>query len=177
MEHREIISKLSAFLDNELPEPAKNEVKAHIGSCNECSKEYEALVFQREYLMKVPAIEPTAAFRAGITAKIGAQKAARPALGIGKFIPVPLALSALILIFSAFMIVAPVAYGMNIGSVRSQTGNMAANAVLAGACGSIFAPAAFAKFCGACTQNACTCCEAKCGANCKMKTGGCKDGN
>ncbi|MGD0565950.1 MAG: zf-HC2 domain-containing protein [Candidatus Goldiibacteriota bacterium] len=179
MEHREIISKLSAFLDNELHEPVKKEVKSHLGSCSECSKEYEILAAQREYLIKAPAIEPAAAFRAEITAKIDTQKAAKPALGFGKLIPVPLALSALVLIFSAYMIVAPVAYGMNIESVKPQAKRMAINAVLACECGGIFTPAAFAKFCGACTANACTCCDAKCGTNCKMKmkTGGCEHGN
>ena len=179
MEHREIISKLSAFLDNELPETLKNEVRAHIGSCNECSKEYEILAAQKKYLINVPTIEPSETFRAGITVKIEAQKAAKPAFGIGKLIPIPLALSALVIIFSAYMIVAPVAYGMNIESVKPQAKNMAMNAVLACACGGVFAPAAFAKFCGACTANACTCCDAKCGANCKMKmkTGGCEHGN
>lgn len=178
MEHKEIIRKLGAFLDNELSDEVKNTVKAHINGCPQCSKEVEELIARQLYIRNAPAIEVDASFRAKITEKIEAQRAAKPA-GFGRFIPIPLALSALILIFSAYMIVAPVAYGMNISSVKSQTGEMAANAMLAGACGSIFAPLSFAKFCGACTQNACTCCQAKCSTDCrmKMKTGGCKDGN
>jgi anti-sigma factor RsiW len=179
MEHREIAGKLGAYLDKELPEWAENEVKAHLDACNECSEEYKAVVSQRKYMMKAPGIEVGADFRFKIAEKIERHKASKPVFGFGKLLPAPLALAVLILVFSAYMIVAPVAYGMGNNALKTQAKNMAVNAVLACACGSVFAPAAFAKFCGACTDNACACTVCKCGPDCKMKmkTGGNEHGN
>jgi hypothetical protein len=45
---------------------------------------------------------------------------------------------------------------------------MAGKALAAGMTGSIFSPAAFAKFCDACSMNMCECCGEKCSDNCKM---------
>jgi anti-sigma factor RsiW len=177
MEHTENISKLAAFLDNELTDEAKNTVKAHLSACPECSKEFDVLVSEQLYIRKTPVIEVDASFRAKIAEKIEAQRTAKP-FGFGRCIPIPLALSALILIVSAYMIVAPVAYGMGNDSLKSQAKQMVLTSVLACSCGSVFAPAAFVKMCDVCVSNACTCCKAKCGANCnmKMKNGGCEDG-
>jgi anti-sigma factor RsiW len=179
MEHREIAGKLGAFLDNELPEGAGIEVKAHLDACNECSKEYKALVSQREYMRKAPVLEAGTDFRFKITQKIEMQKVSKPVYGFGKWLPAPLAFAALILVFSAYMIAAPVAFGMGNNALKTQAKNMAVNAVLACTCGSLFAPAAFAKFCGVCTTNACACVACKCGPDCKMnmKTGGNGHGN
>jgi len=176
MKHGEIKAKISVFIDNELKENVKNEISAHIGECPDCAAEAEVLKKQDSYLKNVRQISVSASFRAKVNTAIGAKEPVKSGwINAGKLIPIPLALSLLVLIFSIYMAAAPVIYGMNNGPVKASASDMAKNAVMSCLAGGVFAPAAFAKFCGACTQNACTCCGENCGKNCKM--GGKSHGN
>jgi anti-sigma factor RsiW len=168
MEHREISPKLGAFLDNELAENVRAEVDSHIKSCHECSLELAKLASQQAYLRQAKELEVPFNFRAKITGKIETNKPKTGVFNIGKLLPIPMALSLLILIFSVYMVLAPVAYAMGDGTAAAQSKSMAANAVITCFTGSIFAPAAFARFCDTCNMNACTCCKMKCGNKCKM---------
>ncbi|MCE5300289.1 MAG: zf-HC2 domain-containing protein [Spirochaetia bacterium] len=159
MDHKEAYKKLDAFLDNEIAPALKAGADAHIKNCVECSAELEKLVKQGVYLKAAGEVQVPPNFRAKITEALEAKKAGNGILSIWKLIPIPAAMTFLILVFSAYMVVAPVAYGMNNEKMKSHTQEMTANALAACFTGSVFAPAAFAEFCSACTQNVCTCCE------------------
>lgn len=175
MEHKEAAKKLSAFLDNELPSGVKSGVESHIKECPECASEVEKLALQQVYLKKDAGPDVPVNFKAKVNIAIETQTAARAKFNVGRLFPIPVALSALILIFSAFMVTAPLLYGTNDDAVKAKSGTMAARAVVSGFTGSVFAPAAFAKFCEVCNMNACSCCKEKCGSSCK--NGGNKNGN
>ena len=85
-------------------------------------------------------------------------------------------MSFLAAVFTVYMIAAPAVYGMNDKQAGQSADRMLMKAVATGMTGSVFSPAAFAKMCAACTQNACVCCGEKCGSNCKMN-GGKENGN
>lgn len=172
MKHEEIKAKLGAFADNEAKDHEKREIEAHLETCTECRAEIETIEANREILRRAISLEPSADFRARLNAKIDATTARRRVFDISKLIPVPIALSLIVLIASAFFVAAPFIYASNDNGIKLQSNAMAANALIAGMTGSIFAPAAFAKFCDACSANICECCGDKCGENCKMKKGG-----
>jgi anti-sigma factor RsiW len=173
MNHDEIKAKISAFIDNELREDLKNEVFLHMQGCSECSAEAESLRKQDALLKGSGEINPSLSFRVRLNAKTTKKEPVKTGwINVGRLIPIPLALSILVMIFSVYMAAAPVIYGMNNSSVKVSASEMAKNTVISCMTASVFSPAAFAGFCGACTENACACCGAKCGPDCKMKMGG-----
>jgi hypothetical protein len=78
-------------------------------------------------MRKAPVLEAGTDFRFKITQKIEMQKVSKPVYGFGKWLPAPLAFAALILVFSAYMIAAPVAFGMGNNALKTQAKNMAVN--------------------------------------------------
>jgi anti-sigma factor RsiW len=58
-------AKVSAFYDNELPEPQKAEMEAHLAACGRCQAELEALkgLSGRLSRMKTPAVSKDLALR------------------------------------------------------------------------------------------------------------------
>ncbi len=175
MEHSKITLKLSAFVDKEVPETLKAEIDAHLKSCPECSAEVEKLISQRVYLLKAGEILPSDNLRAKIDQKLEAKKSRDFGFNIGKLIPIPVTLSILILLFSAFMITSPLIYGSNDDTLKVSASDMVKNAAFACFTGSVFSPAAFMKMCNVTASNACACCGGDLKHECKM--GGCKHGN
>jgi hypothetical protein len=174
MNHEKIALKLSAFTDNELSDTVKDEISEHLKTCQKCASEVEKMVSQRVYLQQALDTLPSSDFRARLTEKLENKKTEKLGFNIGKLLPIPLVLSLLIVVFTAYMVSAPLIYGMNDATLKNSPADMTKNAVASSYTGGIFAPAAFMKLCGTCTMNAGTCCKAKCGNKCKM--GGNKDG-
>lgn len=57
---------LSAFLDDELDEPASSRVTHHLGACARCRDELEGLRRAREALRDLPDVQPPRALLAGV---------------------------------------------------------------------------------------------------------------
>lgn len=58
MKCKRVKRRLSAFLDDELKEKEKKEVKWHLEGCSSCSKELEGLSFSWDILLKLEPVEP-----------------------------------------------------------------------------------------------------------------------
>jgi hypothetical protein len=175
MKHEEIKRKIGAFMDDEVKDAEKSEITAHLEACAECRGELEALAANNAILSKATGLNPSANFRVGMNAKLDKAAAGRHVFDLTKLIPIPIALSLIVLIASAFFMAAPYIYASNDNEMKTRANEMAGKALAACMTGSIFAPAAFAKFYEACSVNMCECCGDKCGDNCKM--GGKKHGN
>lgn len=179
VKHDEIKRKIMAFTDNELKGTDSDEITAHIKLCQECREiiaNYQLLIAN---LKQNRELNPSSSFRARVNAAIDTEKTEKAGwIKINKLIPVPIALAVVVVVFSIYMAAAPVIYGMNNDAAKMSASEMVKNVVMSGITGGVFAPAAFAKFCEACTENACTCkrCEKKCDKDCKMKMGGEKHG-
>jgi len=166
MEHNEAWKKITAFIDGELKEKEKTAVSAHMKQCVECSKEYETLSNNDLCLKKAKELQPSDYFRQGFYNKIETRVNKIPGFSFGKLIPVPIAMAILVLIISGMLVVTPMLYAAN--NNKNQAKEMAGRAFAACMAGSIFAPAAYAKFCDACGMNMCTCCSGKTGQKCIM---------
>ena len=72
MNHRQIQDELSAYLDNELAPAVRNQVEAHLRSCNECSEMLSAFQENRQRVANIAQPVPTT-FKETVMAKIHAQ--------------------------------------------------------------------------------------------------------
>lgn len=72
MNHRQIQDELSAYLDNELAPAVRNQVEAHLRSCNECSEMLSAFQENRQRVVKIAQPVPTT-FKETVMGKIHAE--------------------------------------------------------------------------------------------------------
>jgi anti-sigma factor RsiW len=168
MEHKEAGKKIPAFMDGEIKGDEKDSVSAHIQQCAECKKEYETFSNNDLYLKKGIELEPSDYFISKLNNKINELPVKKPVFTLDRLMPVPIAMGILALLISGMLAAAPVLYAANNSNIKAQVKEMAGKAFAACMTGSIFAPAAFAKFCDTCNMNMCTCCSAKTGQKCTM---------
>jgi anti-sigma factor RsiW len=174
MEHNETKKKIAALIDGEVKGDEKVSILSHIEQCDECKKEYDILLSNDMYLKKGMELQPSSFFNSKLNQKIGQAPARKPVFWLERLIPVPLVMGLLVLFVSGMLVTAPVLYASNNGNIRVQAKDMAGKAFAACLAGSVFAPAAFAKFCDVCNMNMCTCCTGKTRQKCTM--GGNKNG-
>jgi anti-sigma factor RsiW len=167
MKHNEARKKTTAFIDGELKEAEKASFEAHVEQCTECKTEVETIRNNDLFLRKAQPLEPAADFKSGLNGKIDGMAGRKPVFTLERLLPVPIALAVIVLFLSGILAVAPVLYAANSNGKASVTA-IAGKALAACMTGSIFAPAAFAKFCDACNMNMCACCSAKTGQKCTM---------
>lgn len=168
MEHKDARKRLAAFMDGELREAERAPIAAHIEQCAECKKEYEALSNNYLYLKKGVELEPSDHFNSKLKSKIDGQPVKKPLFWIERLIPVPVVMGILVLFISGMFVAAPVIYAAGNNNIKARAKEMAYEAFSACVTGSVFAPAAFAKFCDVCNMNICTCCSIKTGQKCQM---------
>ena len=168
MEHDETKKKIAALIDGEVKGDEKASFLSHIEQCAECKKEYDILLGNDMRLKKGPELEPSAFFNSKLNNKIAQAEARKPVFRLERLIPVPVVMGLLVLLVSGMLAAAPVLYAANNNNIKAQAAEMAHDAFAACVTGSIFAPAAFVKFCDACNMNMCTCCTGKTGQKCTM---------
>jgi len=167
MEHKNAFKKLGTFFDEECKENDRIEMEVHIKECIICSKELEIIRHQYMVLKKYSDIEPSPYFASKLQEKLNMP--IKTGFNIGRFIPVPIALSILIFIFSLYMITTPLLFAMGIDTLKGNAKNMAKDLIACCMAGNAFAPAAFAELCDKCNMNICICCSEHCKINCKME--------
>jgi len=65
--------ELVAFLDDELDDDTRRPIASHVATCLVCRREVERLTLVRRWVGDLPAVEPSAAFAAGLWDKIAAE--------------------------------------------------------------------------------------------------------
>ncbi|MBN2754353.1 MAG: hypothetical protein JXR81_05730 [Candidatus Goldbacteria bacterium] len=171
MEHKRVFLKLSAFMDKELNNADSKEVAQHIITCETCRMELEKLKRAQEKLLSVKhdtQIDPY--FRQKLYSKLeAAPKVKIPSF---KWLPIPVALSVFVLIFSVLMLSSPAVYGVTSDKTSGMVKEIAVGSIIPGSVLNLFAPANYIEFCGRCSAMMCACCEEKGITNCPVK--GCK---
>ncbi|PKL93018.1 MAG: hypothetical protein CVV21_01345 [Candidatus Goldiibacteriota bacterium HGW-Goldbacteria-1] len=171
MEHKKAFLKISAFMDKELNNAESKEIAEHIITCETCRAELENLKRAQEKLLSVKhdtQIDPY--FRQKLYSKLETPpKVKAPSF---KWLPVPVALSLFVLIFSALMLLSPAVYGVTSDKTSGMVKEIAVGSIIPGSVLNLFAPANFIDFCNKCSVMMCACCEEKGITNCPVK--GCK---
>lgn len=168
MEHNEVKKKITAFIDGEINEDEKGQILSHIGQCAECKEEHETLLKNDLYLQNGAELEPSVYFNAKLDKKIEAEGDRKPVFWLERLIPVPIVMALLVLLISGMLVTAPVLYAANNSNIKAQVKEMAVKIFACCVTGSVFAPAAFAKFCDTCNMNICSCCAMMNGQKCPM---------
>ncbi|MBN1114689.1 MAG: zf-HC2 domain-containing protein [Oligoflexia bacterium] len=176
MKHEKIRKKIGAYIDNELNESVKKEVINHLVSCAECRVEAEGIRNLDSMIRATGTAACPPEFTAKLNEKIGQKAEKTRVFSLLKFLPVPVALAVLVLFVSVFFAAAPFIYASENDGMKTEALDMAVKMIAACYAGSAFSPAAFAKFCGACSENMCSCCG-EAGVEQKCRNKGVKNGN
>ncbi len=166
MEHNEARKKMSTFIDGEVKETEKEAIWQHISGCQECNKEYKLFLSQVEILKSIKDIEPSNYFRSKFNEKASAIQPEKIMFPLFKWLPVPVALSALIVMFTFLLIASPRIYGINNAGAQKQALDIAQASFFNNAGQKILAPLNFSDFCDKCGMMLCQCCKNK---NCENK--------
>jgi len=173
MEHKKAFAKLGAFLDKELHSAISKEVAEHVSGCAVCRDELESMKKATRALLAVKHdTQADPYFRQKLYLKLEAS--AKIKVPSFKWLPVPVALSVFVLIFSALMLSSPAVYGVTSDKTSGMVKEIAAGSIIPGSVLNVFAPANFIDFCNKCSEMLCGCCEEKGIQNCPVK--GCKHG-
>lgn len=161
MDCKKTCERLSVYIDNELTEQEKTALDGHLAGCAECREELMAMRAAGEAVKAVPEVTLSPDFRARFWQKVRESVPIRTVWErvTLRCIPVPVALAALVVIFSGFSVFSPLVYGIQDTALKSDAVRLAARTVTAGANSKVFAPLNFVDFCDRCTRMLCTDCR------------------
>jgi hypothetical protein len=167
MEHGKAVNKLSAFMDKQLDTKASSELSLHISQCSLCQAELEALKRTDEkMLLDRREVDYNPYFRTKLMQAIKDGKTTKaPSFG---WLPIPVGLALVLLIFSGVMFSAPVIYGGGLQDVKS----MALKAFVPDSPAKIFGPVGYLDLCRQCSTIMCRNCK-NMGPNSKCMMKGC----
>lgn len=173
MEHKKAFAKLGAFMDKELHSAISKEVAEHVSGCETCRAELESMKKTTRAMLSVKHdTQADPYFRQKLYSKLETPPPVKvPSF---KWLPVPVALSVFVLIFSALMLSSPAVYGVTSDKTSGMVKEIAAGSIIPGNILNVFAPANYFDFCNKCSEMLCGCCEEKGIQNCPVK--GCKNG-
>lgn len=149
-----VSSKLSAYLDGELPAAGLAEVKSHLLSCPACRAELESLAAGDAGLRALPAAEPPPFFAARVAAAARAMNEYHGPFRRFLRFPVP-AMAAL----TAFIIFNLFTFAFNINAMENGQRRELTRKVVAQLAkpASLINPVAVARLCGECSRYMCRC--------------------
>lgn len=161
MECKKLQERLSAYLDNEVSGQERRLLEEHLRSCAECRTELEALQAAGDVVKTLPEVTPSPDFRARFWQKVRESAPVqtlweRIAL---RWIPVPVVLAALVVVFSGFSAFSPLLYGTSETTAKQESVQLAARSFAAGANNKVFAPLNFVDFCDRCQTMLCPMCQ------------------
>ncbi|MHB9154435.1 MAG: anti-sigma factor family protein [Endomicrobiales bacterium] len=179
MECAKVFRKLSSYIDNELRADENQVISEHIHHCEKCSAELKLLKREEAYLRQSRSVQLSIDFRARFWERVRNEEATaakRRTFGdvlIQRWIPVPVACSILIVLFSAVTTLSPLLYALP-NDTKGKAAQLAANTFTGVSGKSVFSPMNFVEFCNGCHAMLCTSCRE--GEPCPMmedKDGGC----
>jgi len=149
-----INSKLSAYIDGELPARELAEVKEHLSACSGCTGEFRRLSAVDAVLKRLPGIEPNPFFAAKVAAAARALKTPYASLRLHLRIPIP-AMAVLV----TFVVLNLFTFAFNINAMENGTRRELARKVVAQLVkpASLINPVAVARLCGECSKYMCLC--------------------
>jgi hypothetical protein len=154
MEHNKAVNKLGAFMDKQLDAKTASELSLHISQCFICQAELEVLKKTDETLLSARReVDYNPYFRTRLFQVIKDGKIPKlPSFG---WLPIPVGLALVLLIFSGVMFSAPVIYGGGLQDVKS----MALKAFVPDSPAKIFGPAGYLDLCSQCSTIMCRNCK------------------
>lgn len=168
-----ISSKLSAYLDRELPEQEAKAVAAHVAECARCVALLREYSQTEAFLNKSKPIQPSTDFRARFwqkareEASTGTQAFALRL--IARLIPVPLAIAALLLLFTVISTISPLLAASGAPNRGAAVATLAGKTFVGPSGHNILAPMNFTAFCDKCHVMLCACCAEGGMDKCPMK--------
>lgn len=90
---KQVQSKLSSYIDREMPGGEMLNMRAHIMHCPLCFAEEEELRKLKHVLCSCPSVEPSADFESRLLARIGEEREVRQS-GKGWYLPIAMSLAA-----------------------------------------------------------------------------------
>jgi len=175
-----ITRKLSAYLDNELPEHELRLIKEHCAECETCAAELRLLSSNESLLREVKPIAISSDFGARFRQKARAEGAGNKRVNLAqlffeRLIPVPLALAVLLTLFSAFATLATVLYAAPGAAQQGSVTTLVRKSFLGCSGTRMLAPLNFSEFCVNCHCVLCACCSKNGSGACQMKGDTCHD--
>ena len=177
MDCNKIQQRISAYLDNEIPGGEKELISAHIETCRVCGEEFALLLAQRDHLKQLASVRPSRDFRSTFwrnarqTEKAPAGSPGLLDIFLLRWIPVPIAFSIIIVLFSTFTAFSPVLYGVTDSQSRNEALGLAAKTLAGPEAKNVFAPLNFIEFCNNCHHMLCKSCKS---GTCDKSCSGCK---
>lgn len=164
----EIRRKIPAFIDGELDNVEKSQVKEHLDACVSCLKESKIYLKQGKTLKKLKDIEPSLNFNSKLFERIGQidVKAPNPVdLFLKWILPVPALCAAVLVIFMGFTLISPYVYAL--------PGEKANTSAMIETKKSFISFLEFSSYCDKHCEQVCKYCQTKKGSKCLC--GGCAD--
>ncbi|OGF48306.1 MAG: hypothetical protein A2452_12350 [Candidatus Firestonebacteria bacterium RIFOXYC2_FULL_39_67] len=158
----EIRRKIPAFVDGELSDVEKSQVKEHLDSCLPCLKESKIYLKQDKILTKLKDIESSLNFNRKLFLKIqqADSKGQNPMDIFLKWIlPVPALCAAILVIFMGFTLVSPYIYAL--------PGEKVNTTVTTDSRKSFFSFVEFSSYCDKHCEQVCRYCRVAMGSECK----------
>ena len=173
MKRDKVLSKLSSYIDSELPAGERLLVEGHMRDCSDCREEMNILLKNRSLLKQLPIVDPSNSFHEKLIERLRAEKrsvvrqSSLPEIFARWWVPVPVLCSALIVIFIGFTVLSPLVYAT--AGKAQDAGELSKSAFLAVSAKNIFGPANYVRFCNKCHSTLCVCENCKKGLQCECK--------
>jgi len=154
--------KLSSLLDGELPENIRRQIENHLAVCDRCRREWDYLKLQNQILQRTLPLAVSADWSEKFFRNLSRQKEkmAFPVEIPGwRFIPYPLAVAALAMIFLGWSIFTPLVYGASHPEINRHIQYLLKNNLAPVTQQSIFAPVNLFHFCRQYCQILCRHCD------------------
>ncbi len=168
MDCKQVHPSLSAYLDGELSADEQMAVSGHLAHCEQCMRQMKALEKNDTFLKTIGSITASAGLSARVLSRLKEQREVqrRADRWTLRWIPVPLAGAALLMLFSLFIVALPFLNAS--AGVKGKAVDIALQTLCGLSEKSVLAPVNFSAFCGRCEEMLCEGCSACEDGECSM---------